>query len=53
MIVVLHDGRVVENGTFAELTERKGYFHRMLAAQVAPIAVSPGNLDGSEVRAAG
>jgi hypothetical protein len=44
---------VVENGTFAELTERQGYFDRMPAAQVAPAAVSPDNLHDTEVRAAG
>ncbi|HEV2296539.1 MAG TPA: ABC transporter ATP-binding protein [Tepidisphaeraceae bacterium] len=32
-VVVLDQGRIVEEGTFAQLWERKGYFQRMLAAQ--------------------
>lgn len=32
-VIVLEDGRSVEQGTFADLWDRGGFFHRMLLAQ--------------------
>jgi ABC-type multidrug transport system fused ATPase/permease subunit len=32
-IIVLHEGRIVETGSFAELWERGGYFQRILQSQ--------------------
>jgi ABC-type multidrug transport system fused ATPase/permease subunit len=32
-IIVLHDGRIVETGSFSELWDRGGYFHRILQSQ--------------------
>jgi ABC-type multidrug transport system fused ATPase/permease subunit len=32
-VIVLHEGRIVETGSFAELWERGGYFHRILQTQ--------------------
>lgn len=37
-VVVLHDGRIVEQGSFPELVELKGHFSRMLAAQELALA---------------
>jgi ABC-type multidrug transport system fused ATPase/permease subunit len=37
-IVVMHEGRVVEQGTFEELSAKQGHFHRMLASQ-DPVAM--------------
>lgn len=33
VVVVLSEGRVVEQGDFASLVQKQGYFHKMLAAQ--------------------
>jgi ABC-type multidrug transport system fused ATPase/permease subunit len=32
-IIVMHEGRIVESGSFAQLWELQGHFHRMLTAQ--------------------
>ena len=32
-VVVLHDGRIIEEGTFTELSQRNGYFSHLLNAQ--------------------
>jgi ABC-type multidrug transport system fused ATPase/permease subunit len=34
----MHEGRVVEQGTFEQLCEGKGHYHRMLASQ-DPVAM--------------
>ncbi len=47
-IVVMHEGKVVEQGTFDDLISRQGHFHRMLASQ------SPDGMigDGPSIHAA-
>ncbi|MEQ4725165.1 ABC transporter ATP-binding protein [Nonomuraea sp. B19D2] len=47
-IVVLDGGRVVENGTHAELMELGGQYARMFALQSAPFAVATGAGAGDE-----
>ena len=35
-ILVIQNGTIVERGTFAELVERRGFFHQLYARQFAP-----------------
>ena len=36
LIVVLHEGRIVETGTHTQLTERNGIYHRLHELQFQP-----------------
>ncbi len=40
-IIVLDNGRVVEEGTFTELMARRGYFYRLYTSQVEEVLAAP------------
>jgi ATP-binding cassette subfamily B multidrug efflux pump len=50
-IIVLQDGRIVEQGTHAELIERRGLYHRLHAMNVASFDDLAAEFAGSDARA--
>ena len=50
-IIALKDGKVVEQGTFAELLAKRGYFYRLRTAQAVPgeSLAGPSPADGLEL----
>jgi ABC-type multidrug transport system fused ATPase/permease subunit len=52
-IIVMHEGRIVESGSFTQLWELQGHFHRMLTAQeITLTAENPEAVPAAEEEAA-